>query len=286
MKKFFCLGLVMAFLVCATDFALAQNSKPLFTAPLGVQAYTFRKSFPNSIPKTLDTIKMMGFTEIEGGGGRISPQEFRKLCEERGIKIPSTGASYEQLAKSPDSVAITAKLLGASYVMCSWIPHKNNTFTLEDAKKAVEDFNRAGKVLKEQGITFCYHTHGYEFQPYEDGTLMDYLIKNTNPEYVSFEMDILWVQFGGGDPAALLKKYGNRWKLMHLKDLRKGTKKDLTGGTSQENDVALGTGELDLPAILKEAKKVGIKHYFIEDESSNVIGQVPQSIKYLKSLKE
>ena len=99
-------------------------------------------------------------------------------------------------------------------------------------------------------------------------------------------MDIFWIQFGGGDPVALLKKYGNRWKLMHVKDMRKGIKKDLTGGTSQENDVALGTGELDIPAILKEAKRVGIKHYFIEDESSNIIEQLPVSIIYLKGLKE
>ena len=73
---------------------------------------------------------------------------------------------------------------------------------------------------------------------------------------------------------------------MHLKDLRKGTKKDLSGGTSQENDVALGTGEIDIPAILKEAQKVGIKHYFIEDESNRVNEQVPESIAYLKSLKK
>ena len=99
-------------------------------------------------------------------------------------------------------------------------------------------------------------------------------------------MDIYWIQFGGGDPVALLKKYGNRWKLMHIKDMRKGIKKDLTGLTSPENDVALGTGELDLPAILKEAKKIRIKHYFIEDESSNITIQVPQSIAYLKSLKK
>ena len=85
---------------------------------------------------------------------------------------------------------------------------------------------------------------------------------------------------------ALVKKYGDRWKLMHLKDLRKGVKKDLTGNTSQENDVPLGTGELDIPGILKQAKKVGIKHYFIEDESSHVNTQVPQSITYLKSLKK
>ena len=260
--------------------------KPLYTAPLGVQTYTFRRSIGQDPAKVLDTIKMMGFTEIEGGSGRMHPTEFKKLCDDRGISIPSTGAGYEELVNKIDSVVWKAKLLGAKYVMCAWIPHQNNELTFENAKKAVEDFNRAGKILKENGITFCYHAHGYEFQPYEDGTLLDYMFKNTNPEYVSFQMDIFWIQFGGGDPAALLKKYGNRWKTMHLKDMRKGTKKDLTGLTSVENDVTLNTGELDLPAILKEAKRIGIKHYFIEDESSSYATQVPQSIIYLKSLKE
>jgi sugar phosphate isomerase/epimerase len=263
---------------------LAQ--KPLYTAPFGVQTYTFRRSFGIDPAKTLDTIKMMGFTEIEGGGGRITPEDFKKLCDERGISIPSTGAGYDQLVKSPDSVAWRAKKLGSKYVMCAWIPHDNGVLTFENAKKAAEDFNKAGKFLKENGLILCYHAHGYEFQPYEDGTLLDYIFKNTNPDYVSFEMDIFWIQFGGGDPAALLKKYGNRWKLMHVKDMRKGIKKDLTGGTSTENDVALGTGEIDLPPILKEAKRLGIKHYFIEDESSNITIQLPQSIAYLKSLKE
>jgi sugar phosphate isomerase/epimerase len=228
----------------------------------------------------------MGFAEIEGFGGRLSPEEFKKLCDERGISIPAIGADYAQLVKSPDSIVYNAKILGAKYVMCAWIPHKDGVLTFEDAKKAAEDFNKAGKILKENGVTFCYHAHGYEFQPYESGTLLDYIFNHTNPEYVSFEMDIMWIYFGGGDPVSLLKKYGSRWKLMHLKDLKKGTPKDLTGGTSTENDVALGTGELNIPAILKEAKKVGIKHYFIEDESSRITTQVPESIAYLKSLKE
>lgn len=273
-------------LSCVSGNAQAQKKKPLYTAPFGVQAYTFRKSFPIDIAKTLDTIKMMGFTEIEGSGGNISPQEFKKLCDERGIGIPSTGAGYEQLVNKIDSVVYRAKALGASYVMCAWIPHTKGSFNLENAKKAVVDFNTAGKILKANGLTFCYHVHGFEFQPHEGGTLLDYIIKNTNPEYVSFEMDILWTQFGGGDPVALLKKYGNRWKLMHLKDLKKGVTKDLTGGTSQENDVVLGTGEIDIRGILKQAKKIGIKHYFIEDESAHVIQQVPLGIAYLKSLKE
>jgi sugar phosphate isomerase/epimerase len=287
MKKYFIIAVILT--VIGTDYgsAIAQkNKKPLYTAPFGVQAYTFRKSFPLGVAETLDSIKAMGFTEIEGSAGKMSPEEFKKLCNDRGISIPATGTGYENLVKDPQAVANNAKALGATYVMTAWIPHQKANFTLENAKKAVEDFNAAGKVLKENGITFCYHIHGYEFQPYEKGTLLDYIIQNTNPEYVSFEMDVLWTQFGGGDPVALLKKYGNRWKLMHLKDLRKGVPKDLSGGTSQENDVTLGTGEIDIPGILKEAKKIGIKHYFIEDESSRVNTQVPQSIAYLKSLKE
>ncbi len=275
---------LLIFILSVNEIVSAQ--KPLYTAPFGVQTYTFRRSIGNDPAKTLDTIKAMGFTEIEGGGGRIAPEDFKKLCDERGISIPSTGADYGQLVRAPDSIVMRAKALGSKYVMCAWIPHENGVLTIENAKKAVEDFNKAGKYLKENGLIFCYHAHGYEFQPYEDGTLLDYIFKNTNPEYVSFEMDIFWIQFGGGDPVALLKKYGDRWKLMHLKDMRKGIKKDLTGGTSQENDVAFGTGQMDIPAILKEAKKIGIKHYFIEDESSNIIQQLPVSIAYLKSLKE
>jgi sugar phosphate isomerase/epimerase len=276
--------LFISVMIFCCEFIQAQ--KPVYTAPLGVQTYTFRRSIGLDPAKVLDTIKRLGFTEIEGGGGRMHPADFKKLCDERGINIPSTGAGYEDLVNKIDSVVWRAKILGAKYVMCAWIPHQNNVLTLENAKKAVEDFNKAGKILKENGLTFCYHAHGYEFQPYEDGTLLDYIFKNTNPEDVSFQMDIFWIQFGGGDPVALLKKYGGRWKMMHLKDMRKGIKKDLTGLTSVENDVTLNTGELDLPAILKEAKRIGIKHYFIEDESSSYATQVPQSIAYLKSLKE
>ena len=282
MKKQLLLFLAILFL---NEIASAQ--KPLYTAPFGVQTYSFRRSVGKDPAKVLDTIKMMGITEIEGGAsGGLTPEEFKKLCDDRGISIPSTGAGYDQLVNKTDSVVYRAKALGAKYVMCAWIPHTTGSFNFENAKKAVDDFNKAGKILKENGLTFCYHPHGYEFWKHEDGTLLDYIIKNTNPEYVSFEMDIMWIHFGGGDPAALLKKYGNRWKLMHVKDLKKGTKKDLTGLTSVENDVTVGTGELNMPAIFREAKRIGIKHYFIEDESSSYAIQIPQTIAYLKSLKE
>ncbi|GAB3880535.1 sugar phosphate isomerase/epimerase family protein [Spirosoma agri] len=279
------------YLLLALSFAgyttSAQSKKPLYTFPLGVESYTYRAYFPKDVAATLDTIKALGFTELEGGAPKgVTTEEFRKMLDERGIKVPATGAGYEQIVKDPESVIKNAKTLGASYVMVAWIPHEKSNFTIDNAKKAVNDFNRVGKILNDNGLTLCYHNHGYEFGPYQNGTLFDYIVQNTNPKYVSFEMDILWAQHGGADPVKLLNKYGSRWKLMHLKDLKKGVKGDLSGGTAPENDVVLGAGQVDMPGVLKAAKKVGIKHYFIEDESNHEDVQVRQSIAYLKNLKD
>jgi sugar phosphate isomerase/epimerase len=276
-------ALVLLTLIAST-FCFAQKSKPLFTYPLGVQSYTYRASFPNSIVATLDTIKALGITEMEGPNPKnISPEEFKKLLDERNIKMPSIGLDYNLVVGNPQEAVRLAKVFGAEYVMMAWIPH-GKTFTIDDAKKAVTDFNAAGKVLKENGITLCYHNHGYEFGPYGNGTLFDYIAENTNPQYVSFEMDMLWAFHGGADPAKLLYKYKSRWKLMHLKDIRKGVANDLTGGTPIKNDVALGTGQINVSEVLKAAKAVGIKHYFIEDESPDHAAQIPVTIKYLKNL--
>jgi len=117
-----------------------------------------------------------------------------------------------------------------------------------------------------------------------DGTLFDELTNLTDPAFVSFEIDILLVFHPGADPAALIEKYAPRVKLLHLKDLKKGVKGDLTGKTPVENDVALGTGQLDIPGILVAAKKANVLHYYIEDESPQPHEQVLQSIAYLKSL--
>jgi sugar phosphate isomerase/epimerase len=268
---------------------LAQPAKLLFPKTPGIQLYTYRNSFKNGVEATLDTIRSLGFTEVEAGINPygLTPEAFRKMLDDRGMTAPSVGAGYDLLVSNPEEVARKAKLLGASFVMVAWIPHKTKgNFTFEEAQKAVTDFNKAGKVLKEQGLTLCYHNQGYEFQPYKDGTLFDYIVQNTDPRYVSFEMDVLWTVHPGQDPVKLLNKYGSRWKLMHLKDLRKGVPSDLTGGTPVENDVALGTGVVNLPAVLKAAQKAGIKHYFIEDESPSIGVQVPQSLAYLKSLKK
>jgi sugar phosphate isomerase/epimerase len=275
-------------LVCLLAMPFFVQAQKLYTYPIGVQAYTFRNHFPKDVAKTLDLIQSMGITEIEGSAQKgQTPEQFKQMCADRGISVPSTGVDFNDLANPEDAIA-KAKILGAKFVMCAWIPHKvRGGFTLEEAEKAVAVFNEAGKKFRENGLTLCYHDHGYEFQPFgKKETLLDYIIQNTNPEYLSFEMDVLWTMHGGGAdmPEKLLKKYPTRFKLMHVKDLRKGVAGDLTGGTPAENDVPVGTGQGNWKTIIKLAKKNGIEHCFIEDESNQEVQFVPLSIAYLKSL--
>ncbi len=268
------------------DSSENMESEALFTNEIGVQPYTFRRSFPNGLEATLDTIQSMGFTEIEGGGMGLPADEYKRLCDERGLSIPAMGVGYEYLRDSLDKVVERAKVYGSKYIMIAWIPHDVGSFGIEDAQMAVDDFNRLGEQLSAEGLRLCYHNHGYEARPYEDGTLLDYIITNTNPEHVSFEMDIFWTHFGGDDPASVLRKYPDRWKLMHVKDMKEGIEKTLRGLTDPEYDVALGTGQVNVEEAIRAGLEVGVQHFFIEDESSRIIEQIPASLDYLRSLKK
>lgn len=282
MKK----SLIILLLVSVAFATVAQRfGKTLKNTP-GIVSYTYRNSFQKDVALTLDTIKALGITDIEFSNlfGKTAA-ELRALLDARGLHCSSFGVSYDDLNNKTREVANNAKTLGASFVRVAWIPHEGKTVDAAFIKKAADDFNAAGKILKDEfNLSFCYHNHGYEFVSYEKGTLFDYLVANTNPAYVNFELDILWAFHPGQDPAQLLKKYGKRFKLMHVKDLRKGVKGDFSGSTSPENDVALGTGQINVAEVIKAAQQSAIEHYYIEDESSAVKTQVPQSLKFLKSL--
>jgi sugar phosphate isomerase/epimerase len=280
-KYVYCIATLLT--LCFAQFCAAQN--PLFPEAPGVVSYTYRNQLAKDLPGTLDTIKSLGIVDMEFSNlfGKTA-SEIRALLDERGMYCSSFGVSYDDLRNRLNEVTSNAKTLGASYVRVAWLPSRQ-PFTLELAQKTAEEFNEIGKRLRlEFGLTFCYHNHGYEFVPYQDGTLFDALVAQTNPQDVSFELDVLWAFFPGADPAAIIERHGDRIKLLHLKDLRKGVKGDLTGKTAVENDVALGTGQLDIPAIVRAAKKAGVKHFYIEDESPSIATQVPESIAFLKSL--
>jgi sugar phosphate isomerase/epimerase len=266
------------FTFCVTSFLTAQE--------IGLQLYSLRNQFKTDVPGTLAKIKSWGIKEIEGGGTYgLSMDEYKKLLAQNGLKMVSIGVGFEKLADNPQAVVDEAKAFGSKYVMCSWIPHNGDDFTIEDMKKAQDVFTKAGKLLQQNGITFCYHIHGYEFRPYEGGTLFDYLVKNTDPRYVNFEMDVFWVKHPGQDPVALLNKYPNRFKMLHLKDRKPGTENSQSGHAPDETNVVLGQGDVGIGEIMKAAKKIPVRHYFIEDESPISEEQIPQSLRYLKSLK-
>ena len=261
-----------------------DSNKVLVPDP-GVVSYTFRTQFQEDMPGTLDIILGMGITNIEFSNlfGKTA-EEVRAMLDERGMICTSYGISYDRLVNDTEKVAEEAKILGAKYVRVASIPFERPEFTIEDAKRTVADFNRSGKRLYDEGLYFCYHNHGFEFWPYEDGTLFDYIVQNTDPRHVSFEIDLLWTLHPGQDPVGLLERYPERFRLMHLKDLRKGVTGDLSGRTPRENDVILGTGQIDFPAVLKAAQNTNIEYYYIEDESPDVIERVPVSLEYIKSI--
>jgi len=257
-----------------------------FKGPVGLQLYSLREQFKKDVSGTLDEVKGFGFKYVElAGTYGLTPADFKAQLSSRGLKAIAAHFGYDEYRNDPEAIARQAKELGLKYAGCAWIPHQGD-FNEKTCREAIETFNKAGEALAKHGLKFFYHIHGYEFQPYGDGTLLDLLFKETNPKHVTFEMDIFWVVFPNQDPVKLFERYGKRWELAHLKDMKKDTPTGaLTGSTDVRNDAALGAGKMDLPAILRAAKKAGVKWYFIEDESPWSEEQIPQSLRFLEQVR-
>jgi sugar phosphate isomerase/epimerase len=257
-----------------------------FKGPVGLQLYSLRAQFAaNGVPATLETVKGFGIKYAElAGNYNLKPEELKAQLDQRGIKAVAGHFPYKKFKEDHEAIALEAKAFGLEYAGCAWADHTGD-LDEKQAREIAAVFNRAGAALAKHGIKFYYHNHGFEFQRFGDGTLMDLIIKETDPKLVCFQMDILWAVFPGADPAKLLAKYPDRWKLIHLKDLKKGVVTGaLTGKTDVSNDVILGTGQMNFPAIFAAAKKAGVKYYFIEDESPSSVAQIPQSLKYLEKV--
>jgi sugar phosphate isomerase/epimerase len=268
-----------------TNSALAQ---PSGSAHIGLQLYSLRDQMMANVSGTLDEVVGWGITNVElAGTYNLTPEQFKGQLDSHGLNAFSGHFPFDRLRDDVEGVAHDAQVLGLKYVGCAWIPHDDGKpFDEKTCREGVAVFNRAGEALAKHGLKFFYHVHGYEFQPYGDGTLLDLMMRETNPKYVNFQMDVFWIVHPGQDPVKLLAKYGHRWQLMHLKGMRDSTPTGiLTGHSAVTNDVALGTGKIDYLPILREARRLGIKWYIIEDESPSSEQQVPQSYKYLETEK-
>lgn len=267
-------------------FAIVSMLSLVTTAQeIGLQLYSLRNEMEKDVPGTFAQIKEWGITNVEDGNGgtyQYTMDEYKALLAKNDLNMVSVSAPFEELEASPEKVLERALAYGAKYAVCFWIPHNGHDFTLADTQRAIDVFNKAGKMFKESGVTMAYHPHGYEFRPHEGAMLMDYMIKEST--HFDFEMDVYWFAHPGEDPVAWLRKYPSEFKLMHLKDCEKGVKGDNTGESDVETNVVLGTGQIDIAGAIAEAKKIGIEYLFIEDESSRVVEQVPHSLEFIKNL--
>jgi sugar phosphate isomerase/epimerase len=266
-------------LVAASAFAADPT-------PLGLQLWSLRAQLLPSLPSGMAEVKALGFTAVETAGtyGHTA-KEFRAIADANGLKIVGAHIPYQDLQSDLPAAIAQAKAFGAKYVIVAWVPH-DGPFTVAEAKVAAANFNTWGAALKAEGLGFGFHTHGYEFRPLPDGSsAFDVMMSETKPDLVFCEMDVFWVVQAGIDPVKLLQKYPDRFKAFHIKDMRKGAATGLYEGHAPASDnVVVGTGVMDWPAIVAQGRKSGVEYYFIEDETSDPVANIPPSITYLETL--
>jgi sugar phosphate isomerase/epimerase len=223
---------------------------------------------------------------VEGAGlwGRTAP-ELRAALDAAGLRCQSAHAGFERLRDNLQGALAEARTMGARWIVCPWIPH-GSAFGREDALKAADAFNTFGKAAQDARLRFAYHCHGYEFVPSPEGTLFETLAGATDPARVSFQVDVFHAFHGGADPARLIERYAARVTSLHLKDLKKGIGvKAGTATAPAEDDVPVGTGQIDMAAVLRAAIKAGTALYYLEDESPDPLGNIPKSLAYLQAFK-
>jgi len=267
--------------------SMATNTRTIGSvgAPIGLQLWSLR-SMSKDPSGMFKLARAMGVTHVETAGlYGAAPEQFAAALRAADLRATSMHVGLDEFKNNPQGVIAAAKALGVKYVGTAWYPHQG-AFTEADARKAIADFNAIGKTMADAGLQFFYHNHGYEPVPYGDGTLLDLIIKETDPNLVKFEMDVLWTFLPNVDPAALLRKYPGRFKLMHIKDMKPGVARgSLSGGLPDSSQAVIGQGQVNWPDVMKAAKASGVEYYYLEDETPDPVNNIPPSINYLERIK-
>lgn len=229
--------------------------------PFGIQLYTLRDIIGKDTKDVLKSLAGFGYKQIEGYEGPkglfwgMTNKELKSYLDSLGMSMISSHCNWTQ---DFERKAAQAGEIGMKYLICPYLgPQKS----IDDFKKAADNFNKAGEICKKNGLRFAYHNHGYSFMNQDGQFPQDVMMAGTDPSLVDFEMDIYWVVTAGADPEAWLKKYPNRWKLCHIKDRGKNFK-----AGDPDASVDLGTGSINFKKIAKAAKSAGMKYYIVEQE--------------------
>ncbi len=257
-----------------------------FPGPYGLQLYSLRHQMPGHVKMWLERVKRMGYQEIEMAGFYgLTPLEFRRALDSAGLPCIGMHNAYDRYLHDMPTTIREAKVLSAQYLVCPELPQAGRHLTMADVRRAARGFNHFAAQAERHGLRFAFHAEVNAFYPIGGRPGLDRLIALLRPDVVQ-EMDIFWYKRGGQDPVAYLKRYPKLFRLMHLKDMRRGTPiGNFNVGTSDEACVVLGQGILHLRAILREAVKIGVQHYFVEDESREAPQNIAADVRYLKTVR-
>jgi len=250
---------------------------------LGLQLYTLRDTILKDPKGVLRKVAGYGYKELESfsySEGKIFGMAFREFgsfAKDLGMKVVSGHYGLDQTEGNSWERAISdANAIGQEYMVVPYLVDSDRK-SIDGYKKICEKLNKAGEACSKQGIRFGYHNHAFEFDLLEGQKPFDVLLAELDPKYVGMEMDIYWVVRAGGDPLQYFDRYPGRFEQWHVKDM---DKKD------HDRNADVGTGSIDYKQIFAQAKKAGMKHWYVEQESypANPMNSVDASARYLKKL--
>lgn len=300
-----------AFGMAASLETFKMNANPL-NLPIGLELYTVGKEMDSDPAGTLKAVAAVGYKHVElSPMSKTPPNELKKALDETGLKNPAGHYLLQDLIKDLEKQIAFAKQFGQEYMIVTvpWIADPSRvkadpkdgqmgfflaaiqSLTLDDWKWNAEHFNRIGEQVKKAGLQLGYHNHNFEWKQYGNTTGYDEFLRLTDPGLVKLELDCGWATVAGQDPAAYLKKYPDRYRLLHIKDFRKGFKPTTTlmeKSPTAPVPTELGRGAIDYGPIFAAAKAAGITAYFVEQEPPFTDMPALEAIKvdyaYLKNL--
>ena len=273
-----------SFLTIAAASALPLSAKALDS--VGVQLYTVRRILPKKPLETLKAIEQIGYREVEATADNIDSiwPSLRQTSLKPVSEHLDTELFLRQQAKLPAAIE-DARKRGFEYVVCPWIEPRDRG-GVDMIRKLGDTLNKAGELCRKAGLTLCYHNHAFEYQPTPEGRLLDVLMKSTDPKLVSLELDVMWAHVGGVDPVSVLKQYGARIPLVHLKNVAGDVKPRFNENIPRSAFKELGNGAVDIRSVLRAAVQAGVKHYFVEQDETpgDPLESLRASFQYLQSL--
>ncbi len=216
--------------------------------------------------------------------------EVKRILDNYGLSVPSIHTDLDTLEAHMPDIAKAKEVLDFEFLVLPALPAEKRV-TMDDYRKTAELFNSIGKSARQVGLKFAYHNHGYGLSELEGQIPMQYLIENTDPDWVFLEMDLFWTTAGRAEPLDYLKNYPGRYHLMHVKDMK--TKQNFSGDGGDPGQwmelfphmCSAGDGVLDLEKIIPQAIESGVKHFIVEqDMVQDPAVALQKSIDYLKSL--